>query len=662
LWRQGQQPDLARFLAGTGPLPPLQLAAVLRVDQRERWQRGDRVLTEDYLRDFPAVAADPEAALDLVYGEILLREERGEPPAPDEYRRRFPQYADTLSAQLGLRRALGTPSFLTAPTVPELPHPVDQDGLPHIPGYQALERLGGGTFGVVYRARQLSVNRVVALKCIKDPAFAEPEHVARFRQEAEIVARLTHPHIVQVFDFGEHEGQPYFALELAEGGDLQQKLHDGPLPPLRAAELVRALAGAVHAAHERGVVHRDLKPANVLLGRDGTPKVTDFGLAKQLDHQASASGAMLGTPAYMAPEQARGRNREVGPAVDVYALGAILYECVTGRPPFRAATVLQTLEQVCTQEPVPPRQFNPAIDRDLETICLKCLQKEAGKRYGSTAALAEDLRRFLNQEPIVARPVGRLERAAKWVRRRPTTAALLGVSAVASVVLVTLVVSLLFYRQLRQAYEETDRQRQAAEKSQGEAEKARQGEARERGRAENLLYAMSLERALSAWRENDVERAEQILQDCRPKQPPWDKEAPWEWRYLHHLCHSDLLTLKGHIGQVHSVAFSPDGNRIASGSGIYVVRVWDTEVWRGDSAIARQAWHQQQARYAEQGGQWFAAAFHLKGLTLQEPGHAALHWRLGLARAAQGEWPAALADFGRAVRLAWGKPPAPNRP
>jgi WD40 repeat protein/tetratricopeptide (TPR) repeat protein len=298
-----------------------------------------------------------------------------------------------------------------------------------VPGYEILAELGRGGMGVVYKARHLALNRVVALKMILSGGHAGADDLARFRGEAEAVARLKHPNVVQVHDVGEADGLPYFSLEFVEGGSLDRKLAGTPLPPREAASLVETLARAMATAHAAGLVHRDLKPANILLTEEGTPKITDFGLAKKLDGAGpTASGAVMGTPSYMAPEQAAGRSQEIGPATDVYALGATLYECLTGRPPFRAATPLDTILSVVADEPVPPRQLNARTPADLETICLKCLRKEAPRRYRSAQELAEDLHRYQAGEPITARPVGPGEQAVKWARRRPALAALLAVS------------------------------------------------------------------------------------------------------------------------------------------------------------------------------------------------------------------------------------------
>jgi WD40 repeat protein/serine/threonine protein kinase len=330
---------------------------------------------------------------------------------------------------------------------PADPTPVEEDeelaAAPAVAGYELLEELGRGGMAVVYKARHRRLGRLVALKMVLAGARAGPQELARFRREAEAVARLQHPSIVQVYEVGEAQGCPFLALEFVDGISLAERLRRAPLPPRQAAQMAQTLARAAHYAHQHGVVHRDLKPANILLLSECTdgyrkpeehcpcglfPKITDFGLAKRLDTAAAASrsGAVLGTPSYMAPEQAAGHSRDVGPAVDVYALGAILYEMLTGRPPFRGATVLDTLLQVQAEEPAPPRRLQPLVPRDLETVCLKCLEKDPGRRYASALDLADDLARFLAGEPTRARPAGPLGRTWRWCRRNPTLATLTG--------------------------------------------------------------------------------------------------------------------------------------------------------------------------------------------------------------------------------------------
>jgi eukaryotic-like serine/threonine-protein kinase len=296
----------------------------------------------------------------------------------------------------------------------------------NVPGYVIIAEIGRGGMGVVYKARHIRLDRVVALKMILAGAHASADQIARFHTEARAVAQIQHPGIVQIHEDGDHDGLPYFSLEFVPGGSLAQVIGGKPQPPRSAATMVMALCGAMAEAHARGIIHRDLKPANVLLTLEGKPKITDFGLAKQMegDSHETRSGAIMGSPSYMAPEQAWGQISAIGPLSDQYALGAILYEMLIGRPPFQGASVLETLELVRKQEPVPPTRLQPKVPTDLETICLKALQKDPAKRFPDAAAMAEDLRRFLSGEPIVARPVGTAERLWRWCKRNPRVAGL----------------------------------------------------------------------------------------------------------------------------------------------------------------------------------------------------------------------------------------------
>jgi serine/threonine-protein kinase len=361
-----------------------------------------------------------------------------------------------------LRELLPEPGTLTGPLVTTPgPHAA---GLPQVPGYTVESELGRGGMGVVYKARQLSLNRTVALKMLLAGAYAGPRDLARFRREVEAEAGLRHPHIVQVHDVGEHDGRPYFTMEFVEGGSLADRLRGTPQPARQAAALLTTLAEAVQVAHQGGIVHRDLKPANILLTADGTPKVSDFGLARRLQGGPglTQSGDPVGTPSYMAPEQARGQTRVIGPAVDIYALGAILYELLTGRPPFRAETAAETVLQVISQEPAPPSRLNAKVPRDLETICLKCLRKEPEKRYASALALADDLGRFQEGRPIQARPLGRAGHLWRWARRNPAAAALVATA----LALVGLAVGGGFWLQRQQAERREEAARQEGRESQ----------------------------------------------------------------------------------------------------------------------------------------------------------------------------------------------------
>jgi WD40 repeat protein/tetratricopeptide (TPR) repeat protein len=353
-------------------------------------------------------------------------------PGCDARARRWDEVADdAIQALRGLAPTLPhdrTAAPETDPSAAASPEP------PSPPGFTLLAELGRGAGGVVYQARQHHPERVVALKCLRDGPDPGVEQRARFLAEADAIARLRHPHIVQVYAVGEHHGQPFLCLEYLDGGSLAQKIHGEPQPPRAAARLLVLLANAVQHAHEQGVIHRDLKPGNVLLTADGTPKVADFGLARFGRPELTATGAVMGTPSYMAPEQAKGDNAAVGPAADIWALGAILYELLTGRPPFRGVSVLDTLEQVASCEPVPPAQLQPRVPRDLNVICLRCLEKSPAQRYTSAGELAADLERFLDGRPIRARPVGLGERAWRWCRRNPVVAGLLAAVALVMVV------------------------------------------------------------------------------------------------------------------------------------------------------------------------------------------------------------------------------------
>jgi serine/threonine-protein kinase len=385
------------------------------------------------------------------------------------------------------------------PVTPRLPEKIE------VPGFEILGELGRGGMGVVYKARHLKLKRLVALKMLLAGSHASESGLTRFQGEAEAVARLKHPNIVQVYDISEHEGRPYFSMEFVEGGSLSGKTSGDPQPLREAAQMVATLAEAMHYAHENEIIHRDLKPANVLLTREGQPKITDFGLAKQLDDTShlSQTGDVMGTPSYMAPEQAAGRVKQLGPPADVWALGAVLYELLTGRPPFKSETPMDTLLQVLYADPVPPSFLRAKLPCDLETICMKCLEKDQARRYASARALAEDLQRYLKGEPIVARPVGGLVRSWKWIKRHPTVAASLAVTLLALVVVIGVVSS--FYLREAELSRELKIERDRAREAEAEAVKQK-GIAVERSveAEENFQDAMAAVKAMLT----DVGRSE----------------------------------------------------------------------------------------------------------------------------------------------------------
>ncbi len=475
---------------------------MLAGELRTRWKSGKRIGVEQLGSAFEQLAKNEEQLLDLIYHEVLIREEFGEKPKLEDFTARFPQHVDRLQRLFAVHGAIEDDGWdeeldsafadqartMTGEDGQERPAPSSTDlgdsgerkkshwprksrdsrPVEPPPGYELLEEIGRGGMAVVFRAKQQILNRVVALKMLLAGGVASKEVLARVQQEARAVAQLQHPGIVQIHEVGEHRGLPFLSLEYVAGGTLHEWLNGRPLPPLEAARIIEQLARTTQYAHERGVVHRDLKPANVLLterpvsmqssttipvgeitppsiatlaragdsdpsnprsgerGYEPQTKISDFGLARVLGSRSdlTATGQVIGTPSYMAPEQAAGTVDDVSPAQDIYSLGAILYELLTGRPPFRGSSLFDTLEQVRTTEAVPPRQLQPRVPRDIETICLKCLEKLPDRRYPTAAALADDLRRVQDGDTITARPAGSFERGWKWVRRYPAVSSL----------------------------------------------------------------------------------------------------------------------------------------------------------------------------------------------------------------------------------------------
>jgi eukaryotic-like serine/threonine-protein kinase len=426
--------------------------------------------------------------------------------------------------------------------------------------YELLEEMGRGGMGVVYKARQVSLDRLLALKLILSGHLAGEEEVRRFHTEAAAAANLEHPNIVAIHETGEHEGQHYFSMQLIEGVPLTDLADIYRQDPRRSARLLRKVAGAVHHAHQRGILHRDLKPGNILVDDQDEPHLTDFGLAKRVDlpGELTRTDTTLGTPDYMSPEQAQGHHRLLTTASDVWSLGAVLYDLLTGRPPLHRATPWQTMEAVVKDQPVRPRLLNPAVPRDLETICLKCLEKEPGKRYGSAEALAQDLGRFLEGQSVLCRPVSRVGETWRWCRRQPVRAALAG-----ALILTLVLGSAGVLWQWQRAEQEGLAARQVA-------------------------YVLAIRSAQHALEANDLGEARSLLDQCQPTKRSVFGRSPdlrhWEWRYLREQCRGDEWFALGQYSlNVESLRVSSDGKFLAVRIGLEHVGIWD---WAASRCLA----------------------------------------------------------------------------
>src|SRR5262245_44315936 len=446
-----------------------------------------------------------------------------------------------------MTRSVATPGVPHQTT----PYVSDDAAAPPLAGtvgdFELLHVVAQGGMGVVYKARQCSLNRVVALKMLRTGEFASGAEIQRFRAEAEAAAKLDHPNIVPIYEVGEVAGLQFISMAFVEGKTLVQCTAAGPLPPREAAATIRQVAGAVAYAHGQGVIHRDLKPGNIILDAAGQPRVTDFGLAKRTDADSSLTqaGQVMGTPSYMPPEQAEGKNDQVGPLADVYSLGATLYYLLTGRAPFQAASVPETLKQVVEREPAAPRLLDAAVGRDLDTICLTCLEKRPEKRYASATALAEDLQRYLEKRPIHARPVGQVEKLVRWCRRNPLQAT----SLTGIVAIFTAAFALVSWSYVR------------AEGARHVAEQREQAERWER-------YRASMIAAGNAMQLNNVTAAQHAL-EAAPAE-----HRNWEWRYFSNQLDTAHEVVR--VGEGNRVmAVSPDGWLAAVQPASGPARLWD---------------------------------------------------------------------------------------
>lgn len=410
--------------------------------QRTRWEAGDRIRVEQLVEEYPSLAVDSQGILDLIYAELVLREELGERPEASEYTSRFPNLTDQIERQFQVHRALDAVPIEAGSTVPPHGETVaisTEAGASILPGFEVIDVAGRGANGIVYKARDEQLGRTVAVKLLNMTTAEDDKRHNLFLRETEAVAKLHHPGIVQVFQVGAVQNRPFMVMEYVGEETLADQFKKGPMAPREAAELLIKVCDAVQHAHERGVIHRDIKPGNVLINNDGEPLVADFGLARRMDVEQSihATGDVVGTPAYMSPEQARGEK--AAEQSDVYSIGAVLYEALSGTAPFQATTVWEVLNRVLTHDPIPLAQLVPSVPRDLATICERCLDKASNRRYASAKEVSEELQRFIDGKPILARPVGRLQRFAKWCRRNPMIAGL--TTAVAIALITTAVVA-----------------------------------------------------------------------------------------------------------------------------------------------------------------------------------------------------------------------------
>jgi len=561
--------------SGSVPIP----RSILK-ELKERLRDGTCARVEELLADHPEIA-DDDAVLELILAEMAARDERGESVSISEWSERLVPLFPNADRRDAIRRVLSS-EMDTLSETPQDSAPTSstpRGGLTRIGRYQILEEIGRGGMGVVYKARQLNPNRIVALKMILTGEHAGPRERTRLRNEAEAAAQISHPNIVQIIEAGEHQGLPYLTMEHIDGGNLTRILRSTPQPIRWACRLTETLARAIHVAHNAGIVHRDLNPTNILMTQKGTPKIGDFGLAKFLlaDDGISQNGVMLGTPSYMAPEQIAQGGRNVGPRTDVYALGAVLYEMLTGSPPFRGLTPMETLCQVAEGEVVPPSKIRRGLPPDLETICLKCLERNPALRYASARELADDLRRFQDHQPIRARRTSRWRRSLQWAQREPLAAGLLGVCLALLVALLS--VAAVYGVQLRDFGRELDKQSELLNSSEYMRSISRRTMAREELLAQRRWRDLALGRIYDLAQRGETEVALELFDRLGP---PAIGTHDFAWRHVDRLLRGSARILGGeaHRAPVERMVVSRDGRTLVTGDAEGRVVRWDLDAAR----------------------------------------------------------------------------------
>jgi WD40 repeat protein/tRNA A-37 threonylcarbamoyl transferase component Bud32 len=560
---------------------------------RSRLRAGERVRVEEILKERPDLARDENAILELILEEISTRQLLGQPLLLREWQERFPLLLPCVERRLRaagiMSSELTTLSDSSPWTNGPPPGSRTQGALPKIGNYQILEELGRGGMGVVYKAKQPSLSRLVAIKMILAGEHAGVRERARLRTEAEAAAQLIHPNVVQIYEIGEHEGLPYVAMEYIGGGSLGRMLRGTPQPYRWSARLTETLARTIHVAHLRGIVHRDLSPSNILMTMDGTAKITDFGLAKFLfdEESSSLSGAIVGTPSYMAPEQVSNQGKPVGPGVDIYALGALLYEMVTGVAPFRGLTPMETLCQVVEGEVVPPSKLRRGVPFDLETICLKCLDRDPARRYATAEELADDLKRFQEQRPIRAHRASRFRRALQWARRKPVIAGLVTVSVVLFFSLIGVIASYSLY--LRETNRQLERDIAHEARLNRVISIQRDRLKREQHLARRHWYAAQLNLISHSLDSVQSDVGLELLEAMRGNLAAEDSLG-FEWHYLDRLSHRQGWLLDGHRATVSCLEISRDGRTLVSGDEEGYLMIWDILSRRPAVSMTERHW------------------------------------------------------------------------